>query len=166
MIFLIAAIIGHHGSTRGHRHPRNARQQRYVARKTSPRSQSRSSARFPWPSRKHAGSTASTRRNGKYRRRKSWSRTRTATASTEAFRVLRTNLEFFETSGGPSGQDSAKVIAVTSANPGSGKTFISVNLAKVLAIKGQTRPAHRLRPTQRLALRVSWATPTPALPTI
>ena len=55
----------------------------------------------------------------------------------EAFRVLRTNLEFFETSGGPSGQDSAKVIAVTSANPGSGKTFISVNLAKVLAIKGK-----------------------------
>lgn len=55
----------------------------------------------------------------------------------EAFRVLRTNLEFFETSGGPSGQESAKVIAVTSANPGSGKTFISVNLAKVLAIKGK-----------------------------
>lgn len=35
------------------------------------------------------------------------------------------------------GDKKCKVIAVTSANPGSGKTFISMNLAKVLAIKGK-----------------------------
>lgn len=57
----------------------------------------------------------------------------------EAFRVLRTNLEYIGIN--ESHQTSehtglAKVIAITSANPGSGKTFISINLAKVLAIKG------------------------------
>lgn len=55
----------------------------------------------------------------------------------EAFRVLRTNLEFFDTQGGEAANGRGQVIAVTSANPGSGKTFISVNLAKVLAIKGK-----------------------------
>ena len=58
----------------------------------------------------------------------------------EAFRVLRTNLEYIGVNdAGSRGEDkgrSAKVIAVTSANPGSGKTFISINLAKVLAVKG------------------------------
>lgn len=56
-------------------------------------------------------------------------------AINEAFRVIRTNLEYMgvnRTSG-----SRAKVIAITSANPGSGKTFISINLAKVLAIKGK-----------------------------
>jgi len=48
----------------------------------------------------------------------------------ESFRVLRTNLEFVI---GQS-QDS-KVIMITSANPGSGKTFISYNLAKCMALK-------------------------------
>lgn len=50
----------------------------------------------------------------------------------EAFRVVRTNLEFilgFE--GGH------HVIMMTSMNPGSGKTFISVNLSTSLAIKGK-----------------------------
>lgn len=50
----------------------------------------------------------------------------------EAFRVVRTNLEFilgFE--GGH------HVIMMTSMNPGSGKTFISANLATSLAIKGK-----------------------------
>ena len=52
----------------------------------------------------------------------------------EAFRVLRTNLEYM----GANAEDkNCKVIAVTSANPGSGKTFISINLAKVLAVKGK-----------------------------
>ena len=46
----------------------------------------------------------------------------------EAFRVLRTNLEFM------TGGDK-KVIAVTSFNPGSGKSFTTVNLAVALAIK-------------------------------
>lgn len=49
----------------------------------------------------------------------------------EAFRVLRTNIEFIS-------QESANdVIAITSFNPGSGKSFITVNLAAVLAIKGK-----------------------------
>lgn len=57
-------------------------------------------------------------------------------AVNEAFRVLRTNVEYmFINDGVNSGK--CKVIAVTSANPGSGKTFISINLAKVLAIKGK-----------------------------
>lgn len=49
----------------------------------------------------------------------------------EAFRVIRTNLELMtdvSTSGG-------RTIMVTSANPGSGKTFITMNLATTLAIK-------------------------------
>lgn len=48
----------------------------------------------------------------------------------EAFRILRTNLEFMTR------DDNQKVIAVTSFNQGSGKSFISCNLAKTLAIKG------------------------------
>lgn len=57
-------------------------------------------------------------------------------AVNEAFRVLRTNLEYmgFDENGAKGG---CKVIAVTSANPGSGKTFVSINLAKVLAIKNK-----------------------------
>ncbi len=47
----------------------------------------------------------------------------------EAFRVLRTNLEFM-TQG-----EQHCVLAVTSFNPASGKSFISMNLAVVLAIK-------------------------------
>lgn len=57
-------------------------------------------------------------------------------AVNEAFRVLRTNLEYMGIDGGDN-NGKCKVIAVTSANPGSGKTFISMNLAKVLAIKGK-----------------------------
>ena len=48
----------------------------------------------------------------------------------EAFRVLRTNVEFII------GQDKEKnVIMTTSANPGSGKTFISYNLALCMSLK-------------------------------
>ena len=50
----------------------------------------------------------------------------------EAFRVLRTNAEFMCGSG-----DGHSVIALTSFNPGSGKSFISVNLAMSLALKGR-----------------------------
>ena len=50
----------------------------------------------------------------------------------EAFRVLRTNLEFM------AGQDSnANVMAITSFNAGSGKSVITVNMAVSLAIKGK-----------------------------
>ena len=48
----------------------------------------------------------------------------------EAFRVLRTNVEFV--SGGEN-----TVIAVTSFNPGSGKSFITVNLGMAIALKGK-----------------------------
>lgn len=49
----------------------------------------------------------------------------------EAFRVVRTNLEFM------AGKEGSRVIMLTSCNPGSGKTFISANLALSLAIKGK-----------------------------
>ena len=48
----------------------------------------------------------------------------------EAFRVVRTNLEFMM------GKDAhSKVIMVSSLNPGSGKTFITMNLSTSLAVK-------------------------------
>jgi len=54
----------------------------------------------------------------------------------EAFRVIRTNLEFM-TELETSEQGLAHTIMITSANPGSGKTFVSLNLGAVLAIKGK-----------------------------
>lgn len=48
----------------------------------------------------------------------------------EAFRVLRTNVEFLAAADG-----SSSVIAVTSFNPGSGKSYITVNLAMSIALK-------------------------------
>lgn len=48
----------------------------------------------------------------------------------EAFRVLRTNLEFMKVH-----KDGCNVIAMTSFNPGSGKSFLTMNLAVALAIK-------------------------------
>lgn len=50
----------------------------------------------------------------------------------EAFRVLRTNLEFVS---GENGK--GQIILMTSFNPGSGKTFLTVNIASSLAIKGK-----------------------------
>ena len=49
----------------------------------------------------------------------------------EAFRVVRSNLEFMLDNG------QRKVIMVTSFTPGSGKTFITANLAASLAVKGK-----------------------------
>jgi capsular exopolysaccharide synthesis family protein len=49
----------------------------------------------------------------------------------EAFRVLRTNLEFMV------GKNPSAVIAITSFNPGSGKSFITMNLGMSLAINGK-----------------------------
>lgn len=48
----------------------------------------------------------------------------------EAFRVLRTNLEFMV-------GNQKEVILLTSFNPGSGKTFLTINIAASLAIKGK-----------------------------
>lgn len=50
----------------------------------------------------------------------------------EAFRVVRTNIEFMSTK-----NQGGTVIMFTSANPSSGKTFISSNLATAFAIKGK-----------------------------
>ncbi len=50
----------------------------------------------------------------------------------EAFRVVRTNVEFMHNT-----KDGANVIAVTSFNPGSGKSFVAMNLAMTLALKGR-----------------------------
>ena len=49
----------------------------------------------------------------------------------ESFRVLRTNLEFMTR------EDKGNVMILTSFNPGSGKTFLSINMAISLAIKGK-----------------------------
>ncbi len=48
----------------------------------------------------------------------------------EAFRVLRTNMEFARVN-----KDGCNVLSFTSFNPSSGKTFISYNLATALALK-------------------------------
>ncbi len=50
----------------------------------------------------------------------------------EAFRVLRTNVEFMCNS-----SEGNKVIAMTSFNPGSGKSFVSMNLGVAIALKGK-----------------------------
>ncbi|MBO6169267.1 MAG: polysaccharide biosynthesis tyrosine autokinase [Bacteroidales bacterium] len=50
----------------------------------------------------------------------------------EAFRVVRSNLEFLL-----GYEASHKVIMLTSMDPGSGKTFISANLASVIGLKGK-----------------------------
>ena len=50
----------------------------------------------------------------------------------EAFRVVRTNLEFVI-----GNQKDVRILMVTSFNPGSGKTFVTINLATCLAIKGK-----------------------------
>ncbi len=47
----------------------------------------------------------------------------------EAYRVVRTNLEFM------TNQEQCKIIMVTSFNPGSGKTFITANLGASFAIR-------------------------------
>ena len=56
---------------------------------------------------------------------------KSATAITEAFRQLRTNLEFYGFS------KDKKVIAVTSTVSGEGKSFVSINLAGIIAGLGK-----------------------------
>lgn len=50
-------------------------------------------------------------------------------AVNEAFRIVRTNLSFL-------GNNNSNVVMVSSFNPGSGKTFITMNIAQSLAIRG------------------------------
>ncbi len=54
----------------------------------------------------------------------------------EAFRVLRTNLEFM-TGSAKENEKQSNVIIITSFNPGSGKSFLSMNIAISLAIKNK-----------------------------
>ena len=53
----------------------------------------------------------------------------------EAFRVLRTNLEFILDA--KEDKDRASVTLITSFNPGSGKTFLTMNTAASFALKGK-----------------------------
>ena len=53
----------------------------------------------------------------------------------EAFRVLRTNLEFILDA--KEEKDRASVTLITSFNPGSGKTFLTMNTAATFAMKGK-----------------------------
>ncbi len=53
-------------------------------------------------------------------------------AVNEAFRIVRTNFDFMQGKG-----DGCKVAMFTSFNPGSGKTFTSINLAMTMALKGK-----------------------------
>ena len=53
----------------------------------------------------------------------------------EAFRVLRTNLEFILDA--REEKDKASVTLLTSFNPGSGKTFLAMNIAATFALKGK-----------------------------
>lgn len=50
----------------------------------------------------------------------------------EAFRVLRSNIDFMAVSG-----EGSKIFILTSFNPGSGKSFLALNLAVCFAIKGR-----------------------------
>ena len=52
----------------------------------------------------------------------------------ESFRILRTKLDYFI---GASGVAGSKVIMLTSFNPNSGKSFLSINLVKALSLKGK-----------------------------
>lgn len=49
----------------------------------------------------------------------------------ESFRIVRTKLDYYLSS-----KNNAKVFMLTSFNPGSGKTFITANLARTMALKG------------------------------
>lgn len=49
----------------------------------------------------------------------------------ESFRVLRTNIDFVK----PQSQKEAFTIAITSINPGSGKSFIAINIGTAIAIR-------------------------------
>lgn len=53
-------------------------------------------------------------------------------ASSESFRIVRGNLDFMMRN-----TDGSDIIMVTSFNPGSGKSFVSINLAVSFALKGK-----------------------------
>ncbi len=55
----------------------------------------------------------------------------------EAFRVVRTNLRFMTTADHNDSNKGGEVLMTTSFNPGSGKTFLTMNMAMSLALKGE-----------------------------
>lgn len=55
----------------------------------------------------------------------------------DAFRVLRTNIGFMSRKSGEDGEGRATAIMLTSVNPGSGKSYISINLAVSLALRNK-----------------------------
>ena len=55
----------------------------------------------------------------------------------EAFRVVRTNLRFMTAADQAENKNGAEVLMTTSFNPGSGKTFLTMNMAMSLALKGE-----------------------------
>lgn len=64
-------------------------------------------------------------------------RPKNSNAINEAFRVVRSNFHFISNTQGVKGhKDDIRVIMLTSLYPGSGKTFIGLNLATSLAIQG------------------------------
>lgn len=85
-----------------------------------------------WADEGKSHKTLRTRNSRKKRQRAFVVKTQSRDVINEAFRVLRTNLEFV------TGSDpNQHVIAVTSINAGSGKSYLSANLAASLAIKGR-----------------------------
>ena len=54
-------------------------------------------------------------------------------STAEAFRLLRTNLDFMLTAN----KDKCKTIFITSTTSGEGKSFISINTASTLALSGK-----------------------------
>lgn len=55
----------------------------------------------------------------------------------EAFRMIRTNIDFMGAMGGSDNTEGSKVISIVSLNSGSGKTFVSLNTAATFAAKGK-----------------------------
>ena len=58
-------------------------------------------------------------------------------SSAEAFRLIRTSLDFILSGSGSSNKGSAKTIFVTSTTSGEGKSFISINLAAALTLSSK-----------------------------
>lgn len=69
--------------------------------------------------------------------RKIMVRPHTGDITNEAFRMIRTNIDFMGSMNHRSELKLGKTIMVVSLNPGSGKTFISLNTAAIFAIKNK-----------------------------
>lgn len=61
----------------------------------------------------------------------------TGDVANEAFRMIRTNIDFMGAMDHRNNSDHGKTIMVVSLNAGSGKTFVSLNTAAIFALKGK-----------------------------